>query len=246
MSRRLLLLCAATAAVCGFAALSRAAAADCSVPAELTEVSAKLPHLAARLHARRPVTIVAIGGASTRGAAAGGAEFAYPHRLELALTAIYPDRTITVINQGVPRQTAQQMAARFPADVVAAEPALVVWEVGIVDAVRGVQIDDFAAALQAGVDAVKKRPIDMMLVDMQFSRKVNAVIDFERYLDTVRRTGELNEIYVFPRYAMMRYWSEQNMFNLEEVTEHERARLAADVYDCIGRRLAEAIRTAVR
>jgi hypothetical protein len=53
-------------------------------------------------------------------------------------------------------------------------------------------------------------------------------------------------VYVFPRYEMMRYWSEQNMFNFDEVAADERARLAARVYDCIGHKLAQAIRRAVQ
>ena len=43
----------------------------CDVPAELIRVEATLPHLNERLRARNPVKIVAIGGASTTGAAAG-------------------------------------------------------------------------------------------------------------------------------------------------------------------------------
>src|SRR5262249_5614656 len=158
----------------------------------------------------------------------------------------YPDVPITVINQGMPRQTAQQMLERFPSDVSAEKPVLVVWEAGISDAVRGVELDDFAAALQAGIDLAKNRAIDIVLVDMQFSRRAATVIDFERYLNTIHRIGELNEVYVFPRFAIMRYWSEQNVFNFDDVAENERARLAANVYDCIGRTLAEAIRNAVR
>ena len=126
------------------------------------------------------------------------------------------------------------------------EPVLVIWEVGISDAVRGIDLDEFAAALQAGIDVAKNRAIDIMLVDMQFSRRTTTVIDFDRYLDTIHRVGELNDVYVFPRFAMMRYWSEQNVFNFDDVPESERARLAAQVYDCIGRALAEAIRSAVR
>jgi hypothetical protein len=30
------------------------------------------------------------------------------------------------------------------------------------------------------------------------------------------RVADLNEVYVFPRYEMMRYWSEQKMFNFDE------------------------------
>jgi hypothetical protein len=72
------------------------------------------------------------------------------------------------------------------------------------------------------------------------------VINFAQYLEAVHRVGDLNGVYVFPRFAMMRYWSEQNVFNFDEVADEERARLAAKVYECVGRKLAEAIRTAVQ
>ncbi len=250
MTRRSLLhrvcLGGATALSLVLAGPGHAETATCAAPPELTEISVGLPHLAARLRNRQPVTIVAIGGASTRGAAAGAPDRAYPARLQRALAAFYPGVAITVINKGVPRQTAQQMVARFAADVFAEHPNLVVWETGTVDAVRDVAVDDFAAALQAGIDELKKQAIDILLVDMQFSHRTTAVIDFERYLRTIHRVGEINEVYVFPRFEMMRYWSEQNVFNFEEVTDSERATLAAKVYECIGRRLAQAIRSAAQ
>jgi acyl-CoA thioesterase I len=214
----------------------------CDVPAELIRVEVTLPHLRERLRAKDPVKIVAIGGASTTGAAAGSPDLAYPHRLQEILDRWYPDILITVINKGVPRQTAQQMLERFPSDVLAEDPILVIWETGTTDAVRGVEIDDFAAALQGGIDQLKARSIDIILIDMQFSRSTVTVIDFERYLSTLHRVGEVNELYVFPRFEMMRYWSEQNVFNFDGVAKDERASLAASVYECIAGNLAEAIR----
>jgi acyl-CoA thioesterase I len=246
MRRRCLLRVAGLAAI-GLA-LARGAGAtapDCPAPAELLSVTARLPHLAATLHAKRPVTIVAIGGNSTRGIAAGSTDLAYPNRLQAALSRDYPDLPINVINKGVARQTAQQMLERFPRDVFAERPALVVWEAGISDAVRGIEIDDFAAALEAGIDAAKQRQIDIVLVDMQFSRRASTVINFEQYRDALYRIGDLNGVYVFPRFEIMRYWSEQNIFDFDAVQERERAGFAARVYDCLGRRLADAIRTAV-
>jgi hypothetical protein len=247
MNRRsLFCLAGATALNLAMPATGRAERAECEVPPELSEISLKLPHLAERLGARQPVNIVAIGGASTKGAAAGAADLAYPHRLQLALAGYYPDAPIAVVNKGVPRQSTQQMVERFPTDVIAEDPILVVWEAGISDAVRGIEIDDFATALQAGIEEVKNRAIDIVLVDMQFSRRTSTVINFEQYLRALHRVGDLNEVYVFPRFEMMRYWTEQNMFNFDDVAEDERARLAAKVYDCIGRKLAQIIRTAVR
>ena len=247
MKRRSLLCLAGAAALnLAMSAGGRAEPSECEVPPELSAIAVKLPHLAERLAAGQPVNIVAIGGASTKGAAAGGPDLAYPHRLQMALAGYYPDVPIAVVNKGVPRQSTQQMVERFPTDVIAEDPILVVWEAGISDAVRGIEIDDFAAALQAGIGEVKNRAIDILLVDMQFSRRTSTVINFEQYLHAVHRVGDLNEVYVFPRFEMMRYWSEQNMFNFDDVAEEERARLAAKVYECIGRKLAQAIRTAVR
>ena len=218
----------------------------CDVPAELIRVEVTLPHLSERLRTKSRVKIVAIGGASTTGVAAGSPELAYPHRLQEILNRWYADIPITVVNKGVPRQTAQQMLERFASDVLAEDPILVIWETGTTDAVRGVEIDDFAAALQGGIDQLKTRSIDIILIDMQFSRSTATVIDFERYLSTLHRVGEVNELYVFPRFEMMRYWSEQNVFNFDGAAKNERASLAASVYECIGHNLAEAIQLALQ
>lgn len=219
---------------------------ECATPADLTEASIKLPRLAERIRLKQPVTIVAIGGASTIGQAAGSPDLAYPHRLEQNLNRDFPEVPITVVNKGVPRQSAAQNAHRFATDVFAEDPVLVVWETGVNDAVRGTAIDDFASTLQSGVDELKNRAIDIVLVDMQFSRSSQTVIDFDRYLHALHRVGDLSDVYVFPRFEMMRYWSEQNVFNFDEVAPQDRAKLAARVYECLGRKLAEVIRGAVQ
>jgi len=225
---------------------ARAGTDPCEVPDELMQVDEKLPHLAERLHAGQPVRIVAIGGASTTGSAAGSSDLAYPHRLQEILARWYPASSVAVINRGVPRQTALQMLDRFPTDVLPEDPVLVIWETGTTDAVRGVGVDDFAATLQTGIGELKAHGIDIMLVDMQFSHSTTAVIDFERYLNTLHRVGDVNDVNVFPRFEMMRYWSEQNVFNFDGVAKEERAGLAARVYECIAGKLAEAIRLALQ
>jgi acyl-CoA thioesterase-1 len=225
---------------------ARADSEDCATPPEMTETDVKLPHLAERLNAHQPATIVAIGGASTIGQAAGPPDLSYPHRLGQDLARDFPDSPINVINKGVPRQSAKQMFERFPTDVFAEDPVMVVWEVGVNDAVRGTTIDDFAATLQNGLDELKNRAIDTILVDMQFSRSSATVIDFEGYLKALHRVGDLAEVYVFPRYEMMRYWSEQKVFNFDDVAAEDRAKLAARVYDCLGRKMAGIIQHAVQ
>lgn len=242
-----LLTAAALAAVLVVSAAGGAARGDtedCPTPPEMTDSDIKLPRLAERLASHRPATIVAIGGASTIGKAAGSPDLSYPHRMEQDLARDFPNDKITVVNKGVPKQSAKDMFERFASDVFAAEPVLVVWEVGIIDAVRGTELDDFTDTLQNGIDALKIKAVDTVLVDMQFSPNSATVINFEAYLKALHRVGDLAEVYVFPRFEMMRYWSEQKVFNFDDVADADRAKLAARVYDCLGRKLAEIVRRA--
>jgi len=230
------------------AALPCAAAepAECAVPPELMEAGAALPHLAARLKAHQPAKIVAIGGASTIGQAAGDPDFSYPHQLQQILGQELPDSRIVVVNKGIPRQAAKQNLDRFPTDVFAEDPVMTIWETGINDAVRGTDVDDFAETLTTGVDQLKNRAIDTVLVDMQFSKSATALINFDAYLKALHRVGEVADVYVLPRFEMMRYWSEQNVFNFDDVAPADRAKLAARVYDCLAQKLAQVIGRAVR
>jgi len=232
---------AGLAAMCAASGPVRADTDDCATPPEMTDTDMKLPRFAERLTAHKPATIVAIGGASTIGKAAGSPDLSYPHRLEQDLAQDFPGDKIAVVNKGVPKQSAKDMYERFPTDVFAADPVLVVWEVGIIDAVRGTDVEDFTSTLQDGTDVLKNKAIDTILMDMQFSPNSATVINFEGYLKALHRVGDLADVYVFPRFEMMRYWSEQNVFNFDNVADPDRAKLAAQVYDCLGRKLAEVI-----
>ena len=223
-----------------------AAGAECLIPEDLARVDSKLSGLRARVASGGPLTIVAIGDASTAGIKAGAADLAYPRWLQAALEHAWPARPVVVLNKGIAHQSTEEMLARFEHDVIAARPALAVWETGIVDAVRGTQADEFAAALRRGIDLLHRHGIDIVLMDMQFSRKATTLIDFAGYLETIHQVGDVNGIYVFPRYAMMRYWSEQHMFDLDAVSKKEEATVAAAVYRCVGDRLAAAIVAATR
>jgi acyl-CoA thioesterase I len=246
-----------TALVCGLmvgaalaapaARAAEAATQACPVPREMLQDYPKLKLTAARLHAKEPLTIVAIGGASTAGIAAGnGAEFGYPHRLEEALRQLHPGLAITVLNKGVPRQTTAEMVARFAKDVIAADPTLVIWETGTVDAVRGIDVDEFASSVTQGIDELRQHKIDIMLVDMQYNPSTGSVINFEPYLEALRHAADLEEAYLFRRYKIMRYWSESGVFDFVDVPKDKRVKLAAEVYGCLGEAMAEAIDYAVQ
>lgn len=216
--------------------------ARCAAPREIVEDEPRLAALAGQFKAARPVTIVAIGGASTAGIAP---DISYPYFLEAALRRHHPNLPITVINRGVAGQTAAQMAARFAKDVFPAAPSLVIWETGTVDAVRGEDSNVFADALSDGIAAVRQHKAEAMLVDMQYSPGTVSVINFEPYLEALHQTAALEDVYMFQRFALMKYWEEAGAFDFN-VPRDKRAAVAREVYECLGERLADAIDYAAR
>ncbi len=210
----------------------------CAVPPELLDDGASFSDLTDPLRQGQPVVIVAIGGASTRGI--GPIEQSYPARLQVELSHRYPTSRIQVINLGVPRESAMEMLRRLPRDVLPLKPQLVIWETGTNDAVAGVTLDDFAQALKDGVELLRGAGIDVLLMDMQYSRQSVEVINFERYMETMQGIAEAGNARLFKRYTIMKYWSETGAFEFDG-PRAGRQELAAQVYDCIGRRLADAI-----
>jgi hypothetical protein len=85
-----------------------------------------------------------------------------------------------------------------------------------------------------------------MLVDMQYSRRTASIIGFDRYLATMHRVADVQEVYLFKRFEIMHFWSENGTFNFEDVPKADRGRLAAEVYDCLAHRIADAIDYAVQ
>ena len=227
-------------------ATAQEAPKDCSIPADLIEGDPKLPLFAERLAQHKPVTIVAIGGTSTAGSAAQSPEQAYPERLEEELLRRYPGVPLKVINKGVARQTTQEMVDRFPQDVFAEDPVLAIWETGTTDAVRDIDVEAFATTLEAGVEALQARHIEVMLIDMQYSRRTASIIGFERYLDAMHRVADVDDVYSFRRFDIMKYWSDNGVFNFDDVPKAERTALAAAVYDCLAQRLADVIDHALK
>jgi acyl-CoA thioesterase-1 len=217
--------------------------AKCAAPSELVQDNPQFPLLAQKLQAHQPVVIVVIGGASTAGTAPDNS---YPHFLELALRQRHPNESIVVINRGIAGETTEEMAARFPKDVYSTKPSLVIWETGTVDSVRGEDVDSVADALTDGIDGIKSHGAEAMLMDMQYNPSTVSVINFEPYLDALHQKAQLQSVYMFKRFDLMKYWSEAGAFDFINVPKEKKASLARELYECLGERLAEAIDYAAR
>jgi lysophospholipase L1-like esterase len=239
----LLMVLLATAVMPDLRAANAAETVACDAPRELVEDEPQMPELAQRFKAHLPVTILVIGGASTAGTAPDNA---YPHFLEAALRQRHPGLAINVINRGVAGQTAEQMEARFPKDVYSHQPAAVIWETGTVDAVRGEDVNAFVDTISDGIAALQDHKAEVMLMDMQYNPSTVSVINFEPYLDALHQTATLQNVYMFQRFAIMKSWSEQGVFDFTNVPKEKNASWVREFYQCLGERLADAIDFAAR
>jgi hypothetical protein len=213
----------------------------CEVPSDLLTDGSPLPNVAKKAKLERRIKIVALGSSSTLGMGATGLPSAFPARLEATLARLLPDVSVQVLNKGISRQTAHDMVERIDTDVLPEQPALVIWESGTAEAVRNAEIDVYSNVLLAGIDKLTSRGIDVVLMDTQYSRSTAQLINFHPYVATIERVAGMRDLVLFPRYAVMRYWTEEDRFNFADRSPAGARKVADIVYDCIGQLLARQI-----
>ncbi|MBW3629127.1 MAG: SGNH/GDSL hydrolase family protein, partial [Gemmatimonadetes bacterium] len=99
----------------------------CPIPPHLASNFSGLSRTVTGLRRGEDITIVALGSSSTAGL---GGQTPYPARLQEKLSARFPRSTVRVLNKGIGGNTAAQMVERFPRDVMAHDPDLVIWQSG--------------------------------------------------------------------------------------------------------------------
>ena len=236
--------CAIVIASAGIALLSAPAGVlgqeqECPVPERFYTFEPPLTKTAKALAGGREVVIAALGGASTVGLAAGGPNLAWPARMSSVLAGKFPSARTKVVNLAVARQTAKAAVERFSRDVFPLKPTLVIWETGTMEAVRGTDVDEFRETVQAGINELHTARTEMMLMNMQFSRETDAMIQFGPYLIAMRELADANDVSLFRRHGIMRYWAENDFLDLRTREAEKRRQLAAKLYDCIGHAMAD-------
>ena len=131
------------------------------------------------------------------------------------------------------------MADTFPRVLKEQQPALVIWQTGTADAMRGVGAENFQSTLEGEVDKLKASGADVIFMNMQYSPRTDAVISTATYADAIRWVALGHAVNVFDRYGIMRQWSELGTFDLLAATKS--LDTAAQVHDCLGRLLADLI-----
>jgi hypothetical protein len=230
----------AVALICALAAGTAIGkeATECIGAAGIAAPDFGLPRVA-RAIANKALDIAVIGSASSELNGPSGASIAYPTRLEAALGQMLPGVAVKVSTYAKPRFTAGEMASKLRQIVAEAKPSLVIWQTGTVDAIRGIDPDEFRAKLDEGVDMLQSAGVDVVFVNMQYSPRTEAMLAVAPYADTMRITALQREVVLFDRFSIMQRWNESGVFDLYGTTR--KTDVAERVHDCLGRLLANTV-----
>jgi hypothetical protein len=208
----------------------------CEVPSYPLSTDATLPRVAEAIQARRRLDIVVVGSGSSMLVGPDGAKGSYPARLEAALREKLSGISVNVATVVQVKKTAAEVAPGLEKLAKDRKPTLIVWQTGTVDALQSIEPDDFRAAIDSGLSTLAEAGTDVVLMNLQYSPRMETMISVAPYLDNIRVGAEEHSVPLFDRFAMMRYWNESGRFDLFNPSHG--LGLAKQVHDCLGQTLA--------
>jgi len=211
----------------------------CEIPRSLLFGSNELKHVAEAVTRNHKLTIAVVGSGSSILGGPEGPASAYPARLEAALKQRLPGTEAKVVTLVRSRMSAEDMAHGMGKLLAEEKPDLVIWQTGTLDAIRRIDLDDFRAALEQGLETLQKGGADVILMNMQYSPRTEIMVALGPYADTMRVVAQQHEIPLFDRLAIMHHWSDSGAFDLYAAGKDNV--LAHRVHDCIGRGIAAMI-----
>ncbi|WP_245270773.1 SGNH/GDSL hydrolase family protein [Beijerinckia mobilis] len=177
----------------------------CDVPASDLSSPVPMPNVSARLQQMKPLRILAIGSSSDLAYGAPSGIKSYPMRIESLLETSLKGSDIDVINRGLPGEVASTSAERIKSEVVTEMPDLVLWQVGMNDALSRVDPNEFEQTVRSTIGWLRDNHIDVALVGMQYVPRFAKDAAYYEIHDRIRRIAEDTGILYVRRYDAMRF-----------------------------------------
>ncbi len=224
--------------------------AQCAAPDDAAGMTEALPRVAASLRPGAVLEVLVVGSAPMFGRSPPALRtpgvVAFPWRMAEALEAAMPGLTVNITARGGHGATAGEMADMIR-DALAAKPyALLLWQTGTVEAVQNLPPDDFAQALIEGVDAATGKGADVVLVDPQYSRFLQAHTDVEPYERALEEVAAMPNVELLHRFDLMHRWADDGQLDLEHAEEAERRATLELLHKCLGAYLARIVLAGAR
>lgn len=169
---------------------------DCHVANAEVIVESPLPNVAAALEKAKRIRILAIGAAAHAGLRGKGT---YTEQIERILQNAVTGLDVVMINRGVSGELAANAAARIKVEVALNRPHLVLWQVGTNDALAYVSLDELRSTLVDTIRWLKSHKIDVVLVGLQFVRRMNQDEHYRAVRELLRAIAEQENVVIVRR-----------------------------------------------
>jgi hypothetical protein len=195
-----------------------------------------LPHTAAALRTGQ-LEVLAVGSGTMLGPR-GRPEGSFADHMVQGLREAMPAARIRLTLLAERGMTAAAMTAAIARALEEHRYALVLWQTGTVEAVRKLPPPELGRRLDEGAAAVRQAGADLVLIDPQFSRMLDANADLSPYHAAMREAAARAGAVLFHRYDLIRGWAASGELDLESATAREREHVIGRLNACLGRALA--------
>ena len=247
---------------------------SCPAADDTASSSASLSHVSAALQPGKTLMVLAIGSATMFGPEASQArgtltsqvlgsgsgpaaspgqtfvqqpsELAFPLQMAKQLRAMVPGAGVQVVVRGGRGLLATEMLALLRTELSASHYDLVIWQTGTVEAVRNLLPSEFGQTLADGADAAQAAGADLVLVDPQFSRFLQANSNLDPYLQALQQVAAMPDVVLFHRFDLMRGWANDGQIDLEHTARSDRQKAIETLHACLGRSLARLVLASAR
>lgn len=168
-------------------------------------------------------------------------ERAFPRQMASALEAMVPGLHVSVTVRGGRGMAAAEMLALMRADLAKEKPHLVLWQTGTVEAVRNTPPGEFAQTLAEGIEAAEQAGANMVLIDPQYSRFLQANSNLDPYVQALQQAATLPGTLLFRRFELMRNWANSGLIDLERSPKADRQKAVETLHRCLGASLARIV-----
>jgi acyl-CoA thioesterase-1 len=214
---------------------------SCAVPPALSEIGPALDRSAGRIDQGLSLTIVAMGSSSTQGVGASAPSMSYPSRLKGELRDRFPAIEVRVLNHGIGGQDVGEELNRLDRDVVAEHPDLVIWQVGTNAVLRREDLAADEELIRRGVSLMKEHGIDIVLMDLQYARRVLARPAWGEMERIIREIARSNHVGLFRRFEIMQEWERTLQLAPAAMIGPDGLHMTDVSYGCLASQLAEAL-----
>lgn len=265
---------AIAAALLAGPACAAASTDSCPAADDVASNIASLPHAAEVLQPGKKLIVLAVGSATMFGPEAsqeGGtltsqvlgagpgpvgtpgkilaqqpSDQAFPLQMAKQLRALVPGADVQVVVRGGRGLLATEMLALLRKELAAAHYDLVIWQTGTVEAVRNLLPSEFGQTLADGAEAAQAAGADLVLVDPQFSRFLQANSNLDPYLQALQQVAAMPGVVLFHRFDLMRSWANDGQIDLEHTARSDRQKAIETLHACLGRSLARLVLASAR